>query len=222
MKEQPLDAIIRGCQEEAARQDRASEQGYCFELFRRALEEREDDAWAAIHLQYSRLALQWCYTYNPESGQEEAEDIVREALERFWRTLRLVQITEKFEHVGALLKYLNQCVISTVQDHRRSEERRKRLFERLSLMEAARPPRASPEQEALDRMFWNEQIAQVRAWVAEHVSDDQELIVLKESFQNGLKPSEIARRYPQFFADAQAVFRIKERIIKRMRRALSH
>lgn len=217
----PLNEIIQGCAQEASRQDRSSETGYCFELFRRALEHQDEDAWRAIQHQYNRLVLQWCYAFEADLTQSEGEDMAREALERFWRTLRSVQIADRFEHVGALLKYLNQCVISTILDHRRQEERKRRLMERIKFFEAPVQFSASPEREALERIVHEEQFERIREWVRNNITDSREQLVLQESFEYDMKPSEIAQRHPDVFPDVQIVRQIKERILKRLRRALA-
>jgi RNA polymerase sigma factor (sigma-70 family) len=217
----PLEHIIHGCSKEAERQDRTSEAGYCFELFRRALEDQDDGAWEAIQSQYNRLVLQWCYAFENSLDQIEGEEIAREALERFWRTLRTVHIADRFDHVGALLKYLNQCVISTILDHRRQEERKRRLMERIKLFEAPAQFSPSPEREALDRMVHEEQFQRIRDWIQSNITDPKEQLVLRDSFEYDLKPSEIAQRHPEIFPDVQTVRQIKERILKRLRRALA-
>lgn len=216
----PLNEIIRRCQVEALHQNRSNEAGYCFELFRRALEDGEDDAWTAIQHQYRRLMLQWSYAAQPDYTQEEAEDVAREALERFWRTLRSARISERFAHVGALLKYLQQCVISTIQDQRRRNERKQRLLTKLQHAETAFSLPVLPEQQALEHMLHTEQLRQIKLWIEQHVTDPQEWLVLTCSFENDLKPAEIAARHADVFADAQMVRQIKERILKRLRRHL--
>lgn len=221
LKDLPLDVIIQECCQEATRQDRNTEEGYCFELFRRALDEQNEEAWVALQQQYHRLVLQWCYAVARDLSQEESEDIARESIERFWRTLRQVTITERFEHVGGLLKYLQQCVVSTILDNRRQEGRRKRLMERMYLSEAVGQAVMSPEREALDRIMHEEQFRRVREWIREHITDPQELLVIKGSFEEDLKPAEIAQRYPEVFPSIQVVRQIKERILKRLRRALA-
>lgn len=217
-----LDTVIQECHAES-RQERQRESGYCFELFRRALEEGDQAAWAAIVAQYRQLMLSWIYGYRAvDFTPDEAETTAYEALERFWRTLsaRAPDVTSRFAHVGALLKYLNQCVIATILDQQRRAQRGARLVERLQVDATALQPIA-PDTDALERLCQAEQVAQVRQWVQTHVTDPHEQLVLRLSFEQALTPAQIAQQYPQQFADAQAVRRLKERILKRARRGLS-
>jgi DNA-directed RNA polymerase specialized sigma24 family protein len=212
-----LEAVAAGCRAES-RQSRKHEAGFCFELFRRALEERDQGAWLALDEQYRYLLLGWVQALRPEP--ETAEEAAREALERFWRTLapRADPLEARFAHVGALLKYLQQCAVTTVLDRRRREQQRSRLDERLR----AAPPAAGPslEEDAVERLARNEQIARVRGWIAAEVRDPLELRVLQLSYEQGLSPVEIAARFPAEFANVELVRQIKERVLRRARRAL--
>lgn len=216
-----LEAVITGCREEQQRA-RRDELGYCFELFRRALEERDQTAWGAIDAQYRRLLLDWVYAARGAETPEEAEDTAREALARFWRTLAGKEgpVGARFPHIGALLKYLQQCVVSTVLDARRRDQQRARLAERLRANELLAPAAPGPEEQAVEFADRADQIARVRGWVQSAVSDPAEQLVLQLSYRDGLTPQEIAQRHPAEFPDAAAVRQIKERVLRRARRAL--
>lgn len=218
-----LDEIIMRCRTEA-QQERQHELGYCLELFRRALEAQDEAAWTAIAAQYRQLMLGWVYAYKSASfTPDEAEEVAREGFERFWRTLtrREVDVGAQFAHVGALLKYLHQCVIATILDQQRRARRAARLVERLKLTEVPVHAHAAPEEAALQDVMRAEQVRQVRAWVRQHVTDPQEQRLLHLSYERELTPAVIAQQFPDEFADAQTVRRIKERILKRARRALT-
>ncbi len=62
LRHMDLDSVIQKCHAES-RQERQREHGYCFELFRRTLEESDQAAWAAIAAQYRQLMLSWIYGY---------------------------------------------------------------------------------------------------------------------------------------------------------------
>ncbi len=81
-----LEEIVQGCQTESA-QPRANESGYCFELFRRAIEEQEEAAWLAIDEQYRCLILRWIHNGSPGLPHEKVEELAPEALPKFWQDL---------------------------------------------------------------------------------------------------------------------------------------
>lgn len=224
LKSESLDEIIRRCGAEAQR-SRTEELGYCFELFRRALEEQVQPAWSAIESQYGRLILKWIYD-SSSGGMLEAEEVEAlkfQALEKFWRTLtrRPMHLASRFEHVGALLRYLQQCAVTTLLDRRRKEQRLRRLQDRLEQEQALDAFRPGVSQSVLEQVAVEERLNLVRSWVQANVSDAQELLVLRLSFEADLSPAEIAAHYPDDFQDVQDVRRVKERVLKRAKRSLS-
>lgn len=221
VQELNLKDIIDRCAQEA-RQQRAQEHGYCFELFRRAIEQQDQAAWTALDRQYRQLMMGWAQAY-PTGGQtvEDVDGTVQEALERFWRTLAKRGISSNFAHVGALLKYLRQCVIATILDQQRRRQRRERLLERLASAPEALLTQHSFEETTLAELARSEQIERVRRWISEEVRDPQEQRILALSYEEELNPTEIAARFPTEFENAATVRRIKERVLKRARRALA-
>jgi RNA polymerase sigma factor (sigma-70 family) len=214
-----LEQVAQGCREEAQR-SRALETGYCFELFRRALEELDQQAWAVIAEQYQRLLLEWVHS---SAEAEVAEELAREAFERFWRTLggRCNPLAGRFPHVGALLKYLQQCAISTVLDRRRRTQQQARLQERLQQYATLGGSiSAGPEEFVIEQVDRSALLERVRRWVSSSVNDPREQLVLQLSYTSELTPVEIAQRHPEQFPDAATVRQIKERVLRRARRAL--
>ncbi len=63
-------------------------------------------------------------------------------------------------------------------------------------------------------------IHHIANWIAENVTDPKERLILHFSFELNMPPAEIAEQHPDHFPDAQSVRRIKERVLKRARRAL--
>lgn len=216
-----LDAVAAGCRGEAQR-SRSTELGYCFELFRRALELAEQAAWQAVAAQYQRLVLEWVYAARRASADAaDPEELAHEAFERFWRTLagRCNPLVARFPHVGALLKYLQQCAVTTVLDQRRRELRQGRLNARIE--QAERSAAVTGFEEAtVARVDQADLLARVRTWVAAEVADPDERLVLQASYTDDLSPAAIAARYPERFTDAAMVRQIKERVLRRARRAL--
>jgi DNA-directed RNA polymerase specialized sigma24 family protein len=214
-----VEEVAAGCREESQRL--GAETGFCYELFRRALDEGSQPAWAAIERQYRRLLCAWIAARAPDLPPDQVEEQAHETLERFWRSLapRRPDAAGQFAHIGALLRYLQQCAVSTLLDRRRRASRLERLRERLAQEQRAEGP-PDPSDLALARLAQREQLARVRAWLAAEVADPAERLVLELSFRLDLSPAEIAARHPEQFGDAQSVRRIKERVLKRARRAL--
>jgi hypothetical protein len=219
LQDVPLDDVIRGCRIESG-QPRGQEKGYCFELFRRAVEEQEQDAWSALNEQYRNLVVRWLANGSAALTREQAEEIAPETWSKFWRAQINADtpLSERFAHVGAVLKYLKQCTFSVVREYERRLWRRERIQQRLEV--DGKVTTSLSEEELLARIDRERLLQQVRRWVETYVTDPQELQVLALSYEQGLTPAEIARQYPQEFTDAQMVRRLKERVLKRARRAM--
>lgn len=73
---------------------------FCFELFRRALVERNAPAWAMICEQYHRLMLFWAKRNPTPAG--DVEDIIQEAWAKFWHAVT-PDIFNNFTGIGSAL-----------------------------------------------------------------------------------------------------------------------
>jgi ribosomal protein S17E len=150
------------------------------------------------------------------------EEIAPEALPKFWQTLTRssTPLAERFAHVGALLKYLKRCTISIFRERERRIQRRERIRQRLESTNQDIPVQTESEEELLTRIDQEKLLQMVQRWIRTYVTDHQERRILCLSYEYGLTPAEIVKRYPQEFTDTQTVRRVKERILKRARRAL--
>jgi DNA-directed RNA polymerase specialized sigma24 family protein len=180
-----------------------------YELFRRAILDRDDDAWATIHTRYRSMLVTWALRAGLRpNGPERPDDIADHALARAWLALtpdRFVQ----FSSLAKLLCYLRTCVVSTVIDSLRTQASLDRLARRSNV----NPPQ-TPEQAiigCLDReMLWRLVLALS--------SSKAERVVLVESFTYGRPPRDIQALYPQLFPDVMAVYSVKRNLFARLQR----
>jgi DNA-directed RNA polymerase specialized sigma24 family protein len=204
--------LARRCAQEMARFRRrqAHDPSPCYELFRRALVRRDEAAWAALYGQYHRLVRRWT-----GSAAGDADLLPNQAFERFWRAIPPDRFSE-FPTLNKLLAYLKRCAQSVAIDAARKEERRQvreaALARRQEL--AAARSQASPLEGLLDRAAGE----QVYEHVLGCLSGPQERLVFRASFEWNLKPRTIAERWPDLVGGAGQVYRIKERILRRLRR----
>ena len=59
----------------------------------------------------------------------------------------------------------------------------------------------------------------VRHWLAEHCRNEAGTLVYRLTFKEELKPGQIVARHPEYFPNAQDVYRIKQRLYRRIQRA---
>lgn len=211
--------IIDGCEQEA-KKPREEEVGYCFELFRRGIEEQDNQAWQALQIQYGRLIHSWIHARMPKTlSNEEREDLIQDTWTNFYGSLtkHSIPLSNNFRHVGALLSYLNKCVLTATIDYQRRLAKHRRLQQRLEM--ETEKWYSAPDASVLEQIAEQKRIRAIQEWIAKNVTDPKEKLVLSCSFETGLKPKEIYDRYPDMFKNVQTVYRVKERILKRARRS---
>jgi DNA-directed RNA polymerase specialized sigma24 family protein len=209
----PLADLARRCREETLRflggDDR--DDAYCFEIFQRAVVERQDAAWAAIVTQYRGIVLAYVGQHTAAAAMRESEDFwINRAFQRFWTAVGPDRF-DRFADLPSLLKYLKMCVHSVLMD----EMRARRATTSLEDVPESLPSRTNAERTVLGNL------AGQQLWeaIARQLQDDAERQVVQLSFARDLKPSEIAERHPDLFATVADVYRVKRNVIERLRRS---
>ena len=187
---------------------------FCYELFRRAILQRDEQAWACIYAQYERLVTHWVERHAafPASG-EEAQFFLNRAYEKMWLGLTPQKFVA-FTDLAALLRYLQMCVHSVLVDFARQKEQKLRL-------EAVD---AYPEQQSQGTTAVENQIAanlsrqELWRWLEQQFKDDKERYVVEGMFILNLKPRDVQAQYPAIFADVGEIYRTKENLLARLRR----
>jgi len=225
-----LPLLIEECQNAqsatfSAEPDPYTDKGSCFELLRRGLEENDAGAWQAFEDQFSALFYHWLQQDLAHFGLQwdaidELEELWAEARSRFVTRYALLQtLSDNFHHIGAVLKVIQKCIRSTVQDQRRGHERQQRLvtaIESLALhrtdgaVSTWRLPAAQVELEELRRCITSQ--------LEQDVPEPDLRQLLYWRYVDDLKPREISAQYPEQYPDTDAVHRALERLMKRLRR----
>src|SRR5262245_42553070 len=179
--EYPIVLIRRGITMMHTNQsNRTEREGY--ELFRRAIVERDDDAWAESAAHYRRLMLSWARDSSARMAVAESyEDLADHALGRAWMALSPTRFAN-FPSLGAVLAYLRTCVTAVVIDCARAEAARERMIGKLEVGDAASP-------EAL--VLGNLDRAELWRIVGGLIAGDQERVVVVESYLFALPPRTI-------------------------------
>lgn len=211
----PLSEVYAACQQTAAHFQRGqvADDGYCLELFRRAIAQGDQAAWEAVHTQYRRLVAHWLHAPGQSADQLDAQ--VALTFERFWRTLRGAPFARQFKTLAAVLAYLRKCAFSVRLDEVRQQQRQQHALARLAEL----PATERPDEAAMQRLTESQVQSAVRSWLSDHLQDDRERLIVRESYELDHTPLEILRRHPDRFASADEIYRIKERVLKRLHRS---
>ena len=195
-------------------QRRSSDPHYCFELFRRAIMERNQRAWELVYAQYRPLVTGWVERHPafPTSG-EEAQYFVNRAFEKMWAVLAPDRFGQ-FLDLRSLLRYLQMCVHSAILDQVRAAEQ---------ASVGTQADIGSAEKESGGPNVEDQALAQVHGqefWkeIDARLQNEKERRVVYGSFVLALKPREIYTRSQETFRDVHEVYRIKENVLARLGR----
>ena len=181
-----------------------------YDLFRRAIEQRDADAWADIGRHYRGLLAAWAAQSSVRNMiAEPPEDLADQAFARAWTALSSAQFSA-FPHIASLLAYLRTCVRATVIDHAREQAGQLRAVHSIECTGVS----AAPEQEVL------EELDRTELWrlIIDMTNNPQEQIIVRESLVYALPPRAIQTRHPDMFADVMQVYRVKRNLINRFQR----
>ncbi len=199
---------------ERYRQTQQSNEIYCFELFQRALTRQEEAAWTAIYVQFQPLVNIWVHQYSRFSQtDEEASYFVNEAFIRMWqRYASDPEGASNLDRLGKCLQYLRMCIGSAIEDFLR--RRKKDALVTAVTLEGYDRPNSGVAAE----VEWNLILDKLRDILVEIIRNDQERLVVEESWVYDLAPRQIQKNHPEVFSDAAQVNQIKRNIIKRLKR----
>lgn len=187
---------------------------YCFELFRRAIVDRNQRAWDLVYIQYRPLVTGWVNRHSafPAAG-EEVQYFVNRAFEKMWVALTPAKF-KHFSNLKSLLRYLQMCVHSVILDQVRVAEQAVVGIQTEDLAAESMASGPTVENRALDHVhrqeFWDRINARLR--------NEKERRVVYGSFVLALKPRELYAQFREAFRDVNEVYRVKENVLARLRR----
>jgi len=215
LKNAPLETLCAAVRAQEANfvRGEASDGAPGLELFRRAIAERDEAAWAAVISVYRDLLV-------GQAGRQLVRKLVDEddrfcvdrAFQRFWNATR-PEAMQEFADLASVLKYLKMCLGCVLLD----EARVRRRQPWVSLDEVPEHAQASADAAAAAV----EQVARRELWQAinAELRDETERLLTRLSFVAGLTPREIQARYPDRFASVTDVYRLKRNVLDRLRRS---
>jgi DNA-directed RNA polymerase specialized sigma24 family protein len=186
----------------------------CFELFRRAIADSCQRAWDLVYLQYHALVNGWVQRHSsfPACG-EEAAYLVNRAFEKMWSAMTPDKFS-RFPELKSVLRYLQMCAHSAIIDAVRMTPPPGVDVEAEMLPVGGAPGGRPVDDHALAQVHRREFWAAIKA----RLNDEEEQCVVYGSYVLGLKPRQLLDEYPNTFQDVQAIYRVKENVLARLRR----
>ena len=209
-----IGALIRRCIIESERFYRGQphDTRFAYELFRRALVERNEVAWEHIYTHYSGLVESWVRRSGAFAGSgESSEYFVSLAFTRFWRAITSERFAS-FPTLPSLLHYLQLCAGCVVIDSVRAQSWSEMLPEESIPFD--RSARTSPDEEAMERVnrqeFWS--------YISSQLNDEAERVVVFDFFVMGMKPGDIYDHRQDLFSSVKDVYNVKRNVLGRLSR----
>jgi hypothetical protein len=209
-----LTTLAKRCVLEHERFNRgeASETHFAYELFRRAIAERNQEAWEHIFACYAPLIERWIRRSGVLRTTGESMDyFIGAAFMRFSTTITPNRF-ESFTTLAGLLSYLQRCTFGAIIDSIRTRSRAEVLLEDTILSSSSL--QHMPHEEAFARIsgaeFWK--------FIDTLLNSVTERLVIYYSFIHGMKPSEIFAKYPDMFASVNEVYTTKRNVLERLGR----
>jgi hypothetical protein len=178
------------------------------ELFRRAIEERDEQAWAEGTARYRPLIITWAACCGAGATiSEGCDEIADYAFARAWVALAPAPFA-RFPTLAALLAYLRTCVATAVIDCARNETQFVCLSETIEANETARP-----EQVVLDQLDRSD------LWriVSRVAKTEREQRLLIASYMYILPPRVIMQLHPELFANVAEIYTTKRSLLNRLK-----
>jgi DNA-directed RNA polymerase specialized sigma24 family protein len=209
-----VDRLADECRDQTARFFSRTEHdtGYCYELFRRAIVDRNNYAWEKIYQIYDPLVASWVRHHSGlEATDEEVDYFVNCAFDKMWTAVDREKFAQ-FQSLASLLRYFQTCVHSVIVDYARGNR-----IKTTDLDTVANLP--SPDSPSIEK-YVTDELERHRLWgiVSRLTRDDREIMVLRYSFVYDLKPAQIYAANPDQFENLEELYRIKRNILNRLGR----
>jgi hypothetical protein len=210
--------LCRRCRQETVRYrgGEPHDDRYSFEVFRRAVVERDERCWQELYDLYHDQVLTWCR----QAGGALAGDL-DEFLALTWERFWMNYTPEKLHAstgTAAMLSYLKMCSRSVVVDAARGRQRS--VFghpaalplDHAAVEWAAR--QASPD-ETLASSAGRDALWQA---INSRLRDERERVLMYLTLELGLRSAEIQTRRPDLFPAVVDVYRATRNVLDRLRR----
>lgn len=188
---------------------------FCYELFRLALVQRNQQAYAYLYTRYQPLVAGWIERHPSfTTSGEETTYFTNRAFEKMWQAIKPEKFA-RFHDLKALLGYLKLCTASVIIDHARSHQHSlvDEEYSELTL-EGYADSRGDLEGQTVRQG----QQAQLWQLVSQRLTDERERTVVYASFVMAMKPAEVQQHYEHLFPDVKTVYRTKQAALDRLRR----
>ncbi|NJN65935.1 MAG: sigma-70 family RNA polymerase sigma factor [Chloroflexaceae bacterium] len=188
---------------------------WCVKLFRLAFA-GDQRAWEAIYHMWQPQMVFWTTRKvgSRMSHGLELEDITQNAWSRFTRHAPNALGLLATDNLAPVLSYMQRCALTAAKQAVTSQERQREEVRRLE--DALRRELGGAQVSVPEQVETRETRRESWEIALSLASNEEERIVLKCYFHDGMKPQDIVERYPNLFPNTGRV----ETVVRRLRRHL--
>jgi DNA-directed RNA polymerase specialized sigma24 family protein len=189
---------------------------HCYELFRRAIVEHNNEAWEAIVQQYGALVRHWLLQHplSHQLAEHDIEDLTFQPFTKFWRFYSAENLANA-KTIASILAYLKSCVDTCLRDRLRTQKRRDHALLNEDIDTLTHPPATPSAQEQVLSDLGSEQIWQI---VQNNCNDERDLVIARLSFVLNWKANDIYQEHRQLFNAVDEVYTLKRNLLTRLSR----
>jgi len=209
LSEMSLAALTQCCTQELAkyRRKEPSNDIYCLEIFRRAVMQRDNEAWTILRALFSESVKLWIarHPYREAALRHEPENnYIDDTFRRFWQAVSDQQLA--FSTLAGALSYLHLCLNCAIMDTLRAFSRPRE--ERI-------PDYGHPDEPLVEDRYNENELWETIKSILPGAREQRVAYLL---FHCNLKPREIVRYCPGEFSGEEEIYRLKRNIMERIQR----
>lgn len=202
-----IDELATRCREETAKYRRQCDNDprFCFELFRLAFAKKDDEAFTEVYRIYLPLVYHWVRRHPSFQVTDDlAEDFASDAMQQFYFAMCNSGF-DRFENLPSVLQYLKRCVHTAIMCNQRK---------RLATISLEVVPNLSAGHN-VEHYF---EAAEIWEIIEELLPDENDRLLARLVYIQGLKPSEIVEMHPDVWETAENIRVCRFRIGRRLQR----
>jgi hypothetical protein len=189
------------------RRKESSDDRYCLEILRRAVMQRDNDAWVVLQRQFSDNVRLWLGGHSHRDlalRYEGDQTYIDDTFRRFWQAVSDQSLS--FSTIASALSYLKLCLHCAIMDTLRA-------FARVNVERM--PDYGHPDEPQFEDHYHENELWET---IKSILPGEREQRVAYLHFHCNLKPREIIRYCPGEFQNEEEIYRLKRNIMERILR----
>lgn len=185
-----------------------------YELFRRALVERDEEAWETLYHAYECLLASWI-SKQISVPVETYDALLSDVWMKLLLYIRTAEKFAQFANLGAVLAYLKCCTMTACVDYIRAQARMQSTTLSLETVDMSAHSVFAVEQDLLYDVRYQDLLHDVEPLLR----TEQERIMVQVLLIEQEKPSTLLKWYPDLFDSVESIYWSRRKLVRRLQRS---